>query len=161
MGKSIELAKVPHKRKIDIASLQETRWVGDKAQDVDGFKLWYSGHVRCKNGVGILVDSDLRKLVVEVKRVSDRLIGIKLVVRLFIGGDFNRHIGVTSGDYDDVHRGFGFRVRNGGGISLLDFAKVFDLVIANSSFLKKEEHLVAFKSLGARTHIDYTIQKVG
>ncbi|XP_009784276.2 uncharacterized protein [Nicotiana sylvestris] len=83
MGKSIELAKVPHKRKIDIASLQETRWVGDKAQDVDGFKLWYSGHVRCKNGVGILVDSDLRKLVVEVKRVSDRLIGIKLVVRVF------------------------------------------------------------------------------
>ncbi|XP_075077377.1 uncharacterized protein LOC142164099 [Nicotiana tabacum] len=33
-----------------------------------------------KNGVGILVDKDLHELVVEVRRVNDRLLAIKLVV---------------------------------------------------------------------------------
>ena len=136
-GKSVELAKILEKRKINIACVQETRWVGDKARDVGSFKLWYSGRVGGKNEVGILVDKDLRELVVEVRRVNDRLMTIKLVVggftlniisayapqagldeevkrrfwedldemvrstphtkKLFIEGDFNGHIGATSG----------------------------------------------------------------
>nr|XP_016475491.1 PREDICTED: craniofacial development protein 2-like [Nicotiana tabacum] len=131
---------------------KETRWVGDKARDVDGFKLWYFGRVGGRNEVGILVDKDLRELMVEVRRVNDRLMTIKLVVggftlniisvyatkagldeevkryfredldemvhgishteKLFIGGDFNSHIGATSRGYDDVHGGFGFGDRN-------------------------------------------------
>ena len=71
--------------------------------------------------------------------------------KLFIGGDFNRHIGSVSRGYDEVHRGFGFGDRNDGGVSLLDFAKAFGLVVANSSFPKKEEHLVTFRSSVAAT----------
>ncbi|XP_009598533.1 uncharacterized protein [Nicotiana tomentosiformis] len=183
-GKSIKLAKIFQKRKINIACVQETRWVGSKARDADGFKLWLSGRERSKNKVGILVERDLRELVVEVRRVINRLMSIKLVMggstlnvisayapqvgldeeiksrfwgeldglvrghphteKLFIGGDFNGHIGAASGDYEGVHGGFGFGVRNGGGTSLLDCAKAFDLVIANSYFPKREEHLVTF-----------------
>ena len=47
---------------------------------MDGYKLWYSGVLRGKNGVSILVDSHLRESVVEVRRVNDRLMTIKLVV---------------------------------------------------------------------------------
>nr|XP_009798624.1 PREDICTED: craniofacial development protein 2-like [Nicotiana sylvestris]XP_016485795.1 PREDICTED: craniofacial development protein 2-like [Nicotiana tabacum] len=65
--------------------------------------------------------------------------------KLFIGGDFNGHIGATASGYDEVHGGFGFRERNGGRTSLLDFAKAFRLVIANSIFPKREEHLVTFR----------------
>nr|XP_016496954.1 PREDICTED: uncharacterized protein LOC107815830 [Nicotiana tabacum] len=79
-GKSVELAKILEKRKINIACVQETRWVGDKARDVGSFKLWYSGRVGGKNEVGILVDKDLRELVVEVRKVNDMLMTIKLVV---------------------------------------------------------------------------------
>uniref|UniRef100_A0A1S3YYH7 Craniofacial development protein 2-like n=1 Tax=Nicotiana tabacum TaxID=4097 RepID=A0A1S3YYH7_TOBAC len=61
--------------------------------------------------------------------------------KLFIGEDFNSHIGSTAGVYDEVHGGFGFGERNGGGTSLLDFAKAFGLVVANSCFPKREEHL--------------------
>jgi len=183
-GKSIELAKILQKRKVNIACVQETRWAGTKARNADGYKLWYSGVVRGKNGVGILVDRDLRESVVEVRRVNDRLMFIKLVIgectlnvvsvyapqtdldeevkrrfwegldeivrsippteRLFIGGDFNGHIGAAAGSYGEVHGGFGFGDRNGGGTSLLDFAKAFELVIANSTFPKREEHLVTF-----------------
>ncbi|XP_070040313.1 uncharacterized protein [Nicotiana tomentosiformis] len=44
---------------------------------------------------------------------------------LFIGGDFNGHIGSTTGGYGEVHGGFSFGDRNGGVTSLLDFAKAF------------------------------------
>nr|XP_016497651.1 PREDICTED: craniofacial development protein 2-like [Nicotiana tabacum] len=77
--------------------------------------------------------------------------------KLFIGGDFNGHIRATSRGYDDVHGGFGFGDRNKGGTSLLDFARAFDLVIANSSFPKKREHLVTFRSSVAKTQIDYLL----
>ncbi|XP_059310953.1 uncharacterized protein LOC132062387 [Lycium ferocissimum] len=133
-------------------------------------------------GVGILVDSKLRDQVVEVRKVNDRMMAIKLVVRgytlniisayapqtgldkeekrrvwedldevvggipptkkLFVRGDFNGHIGSTSGVYIDEHRGFGFGDRNEGRVSLLDFVKAFGLVVANSRFPKREQHLV-------------------
>ncbi|XP_055825059.1 uncharacterized protein LOC129893575 [Solanum dulcamara] len=51
-----------------------------EARDIDGFKLWYSGGSRDKNGVGILGDGDLREQVVEVRRINDRMIKIKLVI---------------------------------------------------------------------------------
>ncbi|XP_070034878.1 uncharacterized protein [Nicotiana tomentosiformis] len=54
-----------------------------------------------------------------------------------------------------MHGGLGFGDRNGGGPSLLDFARAFDLVITNSSFSKKREHLVSFQSSVAETQIDY------
>ncbi|XP_070002831.1 uncharacterized protein [Nicotiana sylvestris] len=143
---------------------------GDKVgrvecEGADGYKLWNSGTQKGKNGVGILVDRELREYVVEVRRVNDRLMSIKLVVgqctinvvsayaphmgldeevkrrfwegfdeiiqqvppneKLFIGGDFNGHIGSNAGVYDAVHGGFGFGERNEGGTSLLDFAKAF------------------------------------
>ncbi|XP_075103438.1 uncharacterized protein LOC107789281 [Nicotiana tabacum] len=181
-GKSIELGKILQKRKINIACVQETRWKGTRARDVDGFKLWYSGSVRGKNVVGILVDIDLREFVAEVRRVNDRLMSIKLVVggftvnvisvyaphvgldqevkkqfwedldeivrsiphtkKLFIGRDFNSHIGASARGYDDVYDGYGFGDRNEG---------------ANSSFPKREEHLVTFRNSMGKTQIDYLL----
>ena len=45
-----------------------------------GFKLWYSGAVANKNGVGILIDKSLKDGVVDVKRQGDRIILVKLVL---------------------------------------------------------------------------------
>jgi len=48
-------------RRIHIMCLQETKWIGEKAKEMDiaGFKLWYMGKVWGKNGVGIMVDKVL------------------------------------------------------------------------------------------------------
>ena len=54
--------------------------------DSSGFKLWYTGKVKNRNGVGIIVDKQWKKDVVDVKRVGDRIISIKLVVE---GGAFH------------------------------------------------------------------------
>ncbi|XP_070020086.1 uncharacterized protein [Nicotiana sylvestris] len=77
--------------------------------------------------------------------------------RLFIGGDFNGHIGSAAGSYGEVHGGFGLGDRNRGGTSLLDFAKAFELVIVNSTFSKREEHLVTFQNSVVKTQIDYLL----
>ncbi|XP_070029236.1 uncharacterized protein [Nicotiana sylvestris] len=190
-------AKIDKKGRIDSSLMaQETRWVGNKAREADGFKLWYSGRVRGKNGVGILVDKDLRELVIKIKRVNDRLM-IKIVVggytlnvvsayapqvdldeevkrhfwedldglvrgipsteKLIIRGDFKGHIGRSPGGHDDMYGGFDFGDRNGGGISLLEYAKAFELVIANSCYPKKAEHLITFRNAVAKTQIDYLL----
>ncbi|XP_075083545.1 uncharacterized protein LOC142167281 [Nicotiana tabacum] len=83
--------------------------------------------------------------------------GIPHTDKLFIRRDFNDHIGATFGGYDDVHNGFGFGDRNGGGTSLLDFARAFDLLIENSSFSKRRKHLVTFRSSVPETQIDYLL----
>lgn len=60
--------------------------------------------------------------------------------KIFVGGDFNGHIGVKAEGYDTAHGGFGYGKRNNGGVSVLDFAVAYDLLVANS-FFKKEDHL--------------------
>ncbi|XP_070039176.1 uncharacterized protein [Nicotiana tomentosiformis] len=135
--------------------------------------------------------------MVEIRRVNDRLMIIKLVVgectlnivstyaphagldeevkqrfwkgldeivrqvspteKLFIGGDFNGHIGSTASSYGEVHGGFSFGERNEGGISLLNFAKAFGLVIVNSSFPKREGHFITFQNAVMKTQIDYLL----
>ncbi|KAL6538792.1 hypothetical protein OROMI_025118 [Orobanche minor] len=53
--------------------LQETKWVGEKARVLApwGYKLWYSGKDRSRNGVGIVIDKEMIDDVVEVSRKSD------------------------------------------------------------------------------------------
>nr|XP_009759155.1 PREDICTED: craniofacial development protein 2-like [Nicotiana sylvestris] len=80
-----------------------------------------------------------------------------MTIKVVVGGDFNGHIGSFVGGYSEVHGGFDFGDRNGGGTSLLDFAKAIELVIANLSFPKRDEHLVTFQSTMVRKQIDYLL----
>ncbi|KAM2034227.1 hypothetical protein ACFX16_037464 [Malus domestica] len=78
----MEVVEVMVRRGISIMCLQETKWVGLKAKDLEnsGFKLWYSGTNRTINVVGIIVDKTLTKDVVDVKKVGDRIMAIKIVI---------------------------------------------------------------------------------
>ena len=42
-AKSLELANELCKYRIHIACVQETRWKGQKAKGIKGYKLWYAG----------------------------------------------------------------------------------------------------------------------
>ena len=64
-GKAWEVIGVMRDRKINILCLQETKWVGEKAKDIDGYKLWYTGKVSHRNDVSIIVDEVWKKNVVE------------------------------------------------------------------------------------------------
>lgn len=84
-GKTEELAMMLRRRRIDICTLQETRWSGTKSYDMEqergpqGYKLIYNGAPRTRSGVGVAVSERLRDSVKEVSRYNDRLMKIIIV----------------------------------------------------------------------------------
>ncbi|XP_065668149.1 uncharacterized protein LOC136088372 [Hydra vulgaris] len=78
-GKGKELADAIERRKLNILCIQETRWKSSKARSIGGgFKLFYHGVDRKRNGVGGNSEREFGKSVMEVKRVSDRVVCVKL-----------------------------------------------------------------------------------
>ncbi|KAK3511787.1 hypothetical protein QTP70_023192 [Hemibagrus guttatus] len=80
-GKGRELADMMERRKVDILCVQETRWKGSKARSIRaGFKLFYYGVDSKRNGVGVVLKEEFVRNVLEVKRVSDRVMSLKLEI---------------------------------------------------------------------------------
>lgn len=78
-GKCAELAEVMKRRKVHVACLQETRWRGSKAREIgEGYKLYFHGTSNQRNGVAVVVCEEMKSQVVDVQRVSDRLMVVKL-----------------------------------------------------------------------------------
>ncbi|KAK3566856.1 hypothetical protein QTP86_004584 [Hemibagrus guttatus] len=69
------------RRKVDILCVQETRWKGSKARSIGaGFKLFYYGVDSKRNGVGVVLKEEFVRNVLEVKRVPDRVMSLKLEI---------------------------------------------------------------------------------
>ncbi|XP_021856284.2 uncharacterized protein [Spinacia oleracea] len=176
-GKLVEVVEVMRRRRINILCLQETKWVGNKERYIAqwGYKLWYSGKTRGRNGVGILIDQEYIDDVVDVSRKSDRIMSIKLVIgdevvtiedlkevvqrvprseKLIIGGDLNGHVGSSRDVFESIHGGFGYEERNEVGNAIFDFALAYDLGIMNTWFGKRESHLVTYRSGDNTSQID-------
>ena len=69
-------------KEFGILCLQETKWKGSKARNIEGgCKLFYNGADGRKNGIGIVVREELVKSILEVTRLSDRLMAMKLEVK--------------------------------------------------------------------------------
>ena len=54
-----------------------------------------------------------------------------------------------------MHGGQGFGEKNELGDTILDFVLAFELVIANTCFKKREEHLITYKSGTSRRQINF------
>ena len=81
-GRRRKLADMMKRRNVDILCLQETKWKGSKARNIGGgCKIFYNGAHGRKNGIGIVLREELAESVLEVKRVSDRLMAMKLGVK--------------------------------------------------------------------------------
>ncbi|KAL5133857.1 Craniofacial development protein 2 [Glycine soja] len=167
-GKSMEIVDVMVRRKINFMCLQETKWIGEKAKELDnsGFKLWNTGKIRSRNGVGIIVDKEWKKDVVDVglaehfkvkfwEDLEGVLQDIPQGEKVFLGGDLNGHVGSVDRGFEGVHGGFGLGEMNGEGKSILEFSEALDLSIANTWFKKREEHLITYKSGGTCSQIDF------
>lgn len=72
-------------RNIDFACIQETKWKGAKARDIgEWYKFYYYGVTNNRNRVAIIISKKLHNNVVEVSRISDRLMSIKIDTRSVI-----------------------------------------------------------------------------
>jgi hypothetical protein len=57
--------------------------------------------------------------------------------KLFIGGDLNGHVSTTRKRFERVHEDFGYDEQNQEGEEILNFTVVYDLMAANTFFIKK------------------------
>ena len=82
--RSGEIVDMVGRRKLDVCCLQETRWKGGSARTlgVHGarYKLFWSSSVRGLAGVGVLVAEKWVDSVIEVKRLSARLLVLRMAV---------------------------------------------------------------------------------
>ena len=83
-GRSHEIVESLTRRRVDICCVQETRWRGGSARFITGkdsrYKFFWTGNTKGTNGVGLLVAEKWVEKVIQVDRISDRLMSLKLVV---------------------------------------------------------------------------------
>ncbi|KAK3521137.1 hypothetical protein QTP86_012535 [Hemibagrus guttatus] len=104
-GKGRELADMMERRKVDILSVQETRWKGSKARSIGaGFKLFYYGVDSKRNGVGVVLKEEFVRNILEVgceleekerfwSELDEVMESIPTGERVVMGADFNGHVG--------------------------------------------------------------------
>ena len=78
----MELVDVMIRRRVSIAYVQETKWTGENVREIEdtGFKLYYSGKDRRRNGVGLIVAKGLMENIMATIRKGDRIMLVKLVI---------------------------------------------------------------------------------
>ena len=76
---------------------------------------------------------------------------------LLICGDFNSHTGKAALGYEGIHGGYGFGKCNMDGERILEFAVANNLVVGNSKFVKKDNHLITYQSGGCSSQVDYIL----
>jgi exonuclease III len=85
-SKSLELEEIMQRRRIDIMCVQETKWknTANRARFLNNktkaFKFIYHGTVQGRNGVGIILSQEHSSNIINITKVSDRLICIKLIL---------------------------------------------------------------------------------
>ena len=200
-GRSGEVAEFLERRDIDLCCVQETRWRGKSVRIVEGkqarYKIFWIGNSKGTGGVGIFLAEKWVEKVIDIKRVSDRIMIMKLMIGktivsalctyapqsglseelkdefydslidvtsklgekevVLLGGDLNGHVGEKSDGFEGVHGGNGFGERNREGERILEFCCAMDMIVANTTFHKRESHLVTYESGLAKTQVDYVL----
>ena len=76
-----------------------------------------------------------------------------------VNGDVNSHFGEKADGYEGIHGGKGYGSRNKEGESLLEFAMANNMVVTNTHFTKKENHLVTYNSGPYQSQVDYVLTR--
>ena len=84
VGRSAEVTETIRRRNVDVVALQEVRYKNEGVRKLRGgdfeYKLYWKGEETGRGGVGLMVKHDLVESVMEVRRVSARIISIDIVV---------------------------------------------------------------------------------
>ena len=76
--------------------------------------------------------------------------------------DSSGHVGKGNRGDEEVMGRFGFQDRNAEAQMVVDFAKTMEMAVVNSSFQKRQEHKVTYKSGGRSTQVpDFLLQSSG
>jgi hypothetical protein len=82
--RSSEVVEMVARRRLDFCCLQETRWKGGSARMLEGgegrYKFFWIGCSEGVSGVGILVAEKWADKVIEVRRICERVIVLRVIV---------------------------------------------------------------------------------
>ena len=92
-------------------------------------------------------DEFYETLMVELSKDSDDI--------PIICGDMNDHVVARNTNYEGVHGNHDYGVLNNKVIRLLDFCVTNDLILVNTWFIKKEQHIKTYKSGETQSQIDF------
>ncbi|ROI22611.1 hypothetical protein DPX16_0452 [Anabarilius grahami] len=125
---------------------------------------------RPQNDRLVILKEEFEKNVLEVKRVSDRLMSLKLEIEgvmLNVIIAYAPQVGCKQEEKDTFWSELeevmqtvprGERVeRNPEGQRLVDFAKSMEMAVVNTYSQKRQEHRVTYKSGGRSTQVDYIL----
>ena len=83
-GKDGEVVNMAVEGCLNFCCLQETRWIGEGARRMAAYKFFWIGWEKGIHGVGMLVANRWIANVLDVKRVSERLIVVRVRGRAHI-----------------------------------------------------------------------------
>ena len=185
-GKANEIVEMLTRRRVDLSRLQETRWRGGSARLIKGnntiYKFFWSGDVI--NVISVkrydhrslqlrfLVRTTILYVIYchasqsglsadETDTFYERVFSVVASVpekeMLVLGGDFNGLVGEHSAEFEGVHGGSGYGMRNQDGLRILDFCVAYKLAITNTFFHKNKSMVITFSSYGNHTKIDFIL----
>ena len=79
-AKDGEVVNMAVEGRLDFCSLQETRWRGEGARKMGAYKLFWMGCEKWIHGVGVGILVADRWIEKDVKRVSERLMVVRVIV---------------------------------------------------------------------------------
>jgi hypothetical protein len=84
-GRSLEVTDALSRRRVQICCVQESRWKGEGARtigpDQARYKFFWKGRQEGLGGVGILIAEEMADEVIEVKRLSDRVMYVRMSMK--------------------------------------------------------------------------------
>ena len=92
-------------------------------------------------------------------KFSEIMARVKDNEHIFVGGDFNGHIGKGVAGFDGIHGGHGVGQRNAEGMRTLEACAAHGLVIVNTCFTKKKQHQYTYRSGKNKSQIDFILVK--
>ena len=78
---------------------------------------------------------------------------------IWIGGDFNAHVGKENAGFEGVHGGTGFGDRNEEGVYMLDSLTAMGCCVLNTFFQRKDARLITYESGEYKSAIDMWVVK--
>ncbi|XP_037777009.1 craniofacial development protein 2-like [Penaeus monodon] len=79
--------------------------------------------------------------------------------RCIFGGDMNGHVGSGNEAISRIHGGNAYGNGDEDGEKVIDLALSFDMVIGNTLFRKRNEHLITYKSGNRASQIDFLLYR--